>query len=433
MRNILNGLLRYLRFDELIAKVVWSSAGAILVRLTGLGNSIFVSRQLGAEKFGEYIIIQGTVIMLGTIIGQSVGAVGSKKAIYWKKNKNKKNQNDLISSHLIAMIGGSVMFLLVIQFADWIAGVILERNSISKPLWFSAASVFFIAVDTYQMLILSALGSLKKSIIYSGVATVFGAFVAIFTTYTSGLTGAVSGLTIVSFFQFIASAVLLRDILVDNGICMDGKMLSGIRFQIVEIFPILMGTMIVSVIPWFVQISLFKTKNGASDLAVLAIGIQWNNIALFLPNAFGRIMLPALSEHVCESWGTNLLETLKKSILINLIGSLPIVFSISALSPIIMRSYGFTDPGAPVVLFLMMLSALASAACSPAGLLLTVSGKNWIAWSMNLGWGIMYYTFTYLLIGRGALGVAGGWLCAYLIHSVWVFTWLYYQVLKKKP
>jgi len=51
-------------------------------------------------------------------------------------------------------------------------------------------------------------------------------------------------------------------------------------------------------------------------------------------------------------------------------------------------------------------------------------GKIWYGWIMNLGWAIVYVGFSYLLLGYGAVGVAGALAIAYFFHTVWVTVWV---------
>lgn len=159
-------------------------------------------------------------------------------------------------------------------------------------------------------------------------------------------------------------------------------------------------------------------------MAVLGIGLQWFQAVYFFPLAFGRIVLPIMTDVIAGGQNHQANIVLKSAILANALVTLPVALLIGLLSHWIMHMYGITSANAWLVLALMVVAASISAICAPVGQIMVAKGKIWYGWMMNLGWAIVYVGVTYILLGFGAVGVSGGLVIAYVMHTTWVSTWV---------
>jgi O-antigen/teichoic acid export membrane protein len=148
--------------------------------------------------------------------------------------------------------------------------------------------------------------------------------------------------------------------------------------------------------------------------------------------AFGRIVLPVMTDVIAGGHNEHTATVLKSTILANAVVAIPPALLVSIFSHWIMRMYAVNDPKAWLVLVLVSAAATISAICTPVGQVMVAKGKNWYGWAMNLGWAIVYICGSYLMLGIGAVGVAAALLSAYLVHTTWVSTWVFRNINEQK-
>jgi hypothetical protein len=90
-----------------------------------------------------------------------------------------------------------------------------------------------------------------------------------------------------------------------------------------------------------------------------------------------------------------------------------------------MAAYGPSFSGSWPVLILVLLTAGILALLAPIGQIIVAGTRIWAGFVMNLGWAVVFYGTTYLLVEKGALGLTAARLIAYLFHSLWTIAYAF--------
>ncbi|UUZ78603.1 hypothetical protein LP414_33150 [Polaromonas sp. P1(28)-13] len=265
---------------------------------------------------------------------------------------------------------------------------------------------------------------MRQSMLGALVANLLSIPLSIALTWSYGLQGAVVGIVLTSILQCAASHWVLSQVLKKHSIKHERLSLGEWKVLRDYALPALLGGAMVGPAHWMAQVFLVNTPNGVVEMAVLGIGLQWFQAVYFFPLAFGRIVLPVMTDVIASGQNQHADIVLKSAILANAVVALPVAFLIGLLSHWIMHMYGVTNANAWMVLSLMVAAATISALCAPVGQVLVAKGKNWYGWAMNFGWAAVFVGVSYLLLGFGAVGVAGGLVAAYILHTTWTFAWV---------
>jgi O-antigen/teichoic acid export membrane protein len=138
----------------------------------------------------------------------------------------------------------------------------------------------------------------------------------------------------------------------------------------------------------------------------------------------GGAVLPMLSERLGADDGHNSMKLLWLSVKINAAVVVPIVAFGCLASPYIMASYGKGFRNAWPTLVAVLLTAGILSLEFPLGQFLSASGRMWLGFSSNLGWGVVFFGANALLVRWGSLGLASARLFAYSAHAIFIFAYV---------
>lgn len=409
----------------------WSLAGAIISRSLALLSSIIVARILGKEGFGELGIIQSTIGMFGVFAGFGLGLTATKHVAEFK-NKDPERTGRIIGlSNVSAIISGGVMALILIIIAPWLASKTLAAPHLAEYLQIGAGLLFLSAVTGAQTGALSGFEAFKtiaKVNFWSGI-TNFPLIV--FGVYMGGLKGAVWGLVAGMAVNWLLNKIALKDETERANIKINFKEFRQ-ELKVLWNFslPAFLSGIMVSPVNWICNAMLVNQPNGYVEMGIFNAANQWFTALLFIPGILGSALLPILSEQMGLNNRPLSKKALTLSIKLNGASVLPLVMVGCLISPFIMQLYGETFSEAWPTLVIVLLTAGLLSIQTPVGNIIAASGRMWLGFIMNAGWGLLFISITWTLLNWGAIGLAiarGG---AYVIHAIWTF-WFAYSVIQK--
>ena len=409
---------------RLFVGAAWSVVGSALARVLALASMVVIARLLGVENFGQLVMLQSTLGMFGVFAGLGLGVVATKFAAELKVRDPIRLGQILSLVQRTAIIGGVLIAVFLVLSSNVIATKIIHIPHLAGMIALASVSVFFLTVDGYNNSALLGFEAVKQSVLGTLVSGLLSIPLSIALTWSYGLQGAVGGIVLASILQCAVSHWVLSRILKKHSIKHERLNLGEWKVLRDYALPALLGGAMVAPVHWLCQVLLINTPNGVVEMAVLGIGLQWFQAVYFFPLAFGRIVLPVMTDVIAGGQNQHANIVLKSAILANAVVALPVALLIALLSHRIMYMYGVANANAWLVLSLMVAAATISAICAPVGQVMVAKGKIWYGWAMNLGWAVVYVGMTYFLLDFGAVGVAGGLLAAYIMHTTWVSTWV---------
>ena len=397
-------------------------AGALISNGLMLCASILVARMLGKNSFGELGMIQSTIGMFGVFAGFGLGVTATKHVAEFRSSDPERVGRILALSMLIAIVAGGFMSLGLFFFAPWLAGYAFSAPHLSGVLRIAALILFFGALNGAQTGALSGFEAFKTIAKVNLLVGVISFPILIGGAYFGGLNGAVWGLAVnlcVNWFcNYFALRKEARRYKVSFTFVNCSQELSVLwRFSL----PVVLAGVMVGPINWVCSALLVNRPNGYAEMGVFNAANQWFTALLFLPNLLGQVVLPVLSERLGQKDKSQSMQIMVLAIKVNFVLVFPFILFMSLISPYIMGLYGDGFQGGWPTFVIVLLTTGLYAVQTPVAHVITASGKIWTGFVMNMGWGVAFLGFTYLLLQHGAFGLGLARFLAYVLHALWTF------------
>jgi O-antigen/teichoic acid export membrane protein len=416
---------------RLVKGAFWSLAGTLISRALGLLSSILVARMLGKIGFGELGIIQSSVGMFGTFAGFGLGLTATKYVAELRVKDPARAGRIIRLSSLVSWATGGAITVLLFVLAPWLATHTLAAPHLGGLLRLGSLLLLLGAINGAQTGALAGFEGFRR-IAHINLATGIATFpLMVIGTWWRGLEGALLGIVAsqalncwLNFHGLRKEADVAGVPLSCAGSAEEWSVLW--RFSL----PALASSLLVGPVYWMSNAMLVNRPDGYVQMGLFNATNQWFGALLFLPGILGQAALPVLSERMGANDGDKSRKVLAFYIKLNAVVVMPLVLLGCLASPLIMASYGSGFREAWPTLTIVLITAGLLAILTPVGQIIAASGRMWLGSVMNLGWASCFILFTWLLLPRGALGLAGARLLAYLAHSLWVLFFTY-QVLRK--
>jgi O-antigen/teichoic acid export membrane protein len=166
-------------------------------------------------------------------------------------------------------------------------------------------------------------------------------------------------------------------------------------------------------------------------MALFEAATQWKNTIAFLPGVLSAIVLPIISNSTINKFQFE--KILNFNIKLNFYISLLISLFISLFSTLIMKTFGMQFTNGANVLIILAVSTILSSVNSVIGQALAGKDRMWTGFFFNLIWGVvlMFFSFLFIKLNYGALGLAIAFLISYLFHSIIQFLYLKFHIYNK--
>ena len=291
--------------ERLVRGVGWNAAGCIVGQSASFAGSVVAARCLGKEVFGQFALVQTTVVAFSTLAGLGLSTTAMKFVSGYRTRNPQKTGIILGLSSLVALVAAALFSSALALCAPWLVVGSASTPALTAAMRLSALYMFFIAVNAYQMGALSGLEAFR------GIARINVAY----GLATLGLTWAFSrwfGLRGATLAQGLSAALLWllyhytlkaecrrRNITVTyRGVWSERSALY--RFSI----PTTTACMISSLAVWWSNAALARSS-GYAALAVFSAANNMRLMVLFMPLIIGRVTTPLLNNMLAagDLWG----------------------------------------------------------------------------------------------------------------------------------
>jgi O-antigen/teichoic acid export membrane protein len=369
--------------------------------------------------------------MFGVFAGFGMGLTATKYVAEFRTTNPVKAGRILALSGLVALASGLLMAVTLIVLAPWLASRTLAAPQLSGLLQISSGLLLLSALNGAQVGALAGFESFKV-IAKIGIWTGLASFpLKLGGVYLAGLSGAVWGMVATLGIGWLLNHLALRREAARLGVPLrfagchqEWKVLW--KFSL----PAVMAGAMVGPVTWSCNAMLVNQPQGYAEMGVFNAANQWWAALLFLPGVVGQVVLPILSERLGNQDTRNSGRILASAIKLNAAITLPVVIIGCLLSPYIMQLYGEGFKSGWPTLVVVLLTAGLLAIQAQAGQYIIALGRIWLGFLMNMGWGLAFIGLTMGLVHWGALGLSAARFGAYILHSTWVF-WFIYSVVKK--
>ncbi|OGW33761.1 MAG: hypothetical protein A2X58_05820 [Nitrospirae bacterium GWC2_56_14] len=412
--NVQAALARLLNDRRITSGLIWSLLATVAGRSAGLVSAIVLSRGLGKEAFGEFSIIQSTILTFGVFAGFGAGLTATKHIAETFRANPVRSGRILALATALACAFGGMMTAALYAGSPLIADKMLSSPELAPFLRIASLSIIASSLSGAQSGALAgfeAFRKLSRVNIYSGlsgVAAVAGGLAL------GGLRGALWGYNLAAVIACFLGAVALASVTREKGVSTDyrGCMREWPvlwRFSL----PTMLANSLVTPAAWVCNTMLVSRPGGFSEMAVYNIVTQWRQLLLFLPGIAAQVFLPIMASQASEDGQRSMRSFYGK---INILVTAPFLIALSVLSPFIMALYGENYSGQWVVFVVVQAATFMQIVQSPVMTAWVADGRMWTNFAANAFWGAALIVLSWLLIELGALGLALALLASFLLY-----------------
>lgn len=425
----------YLPAGSLRARVAkgafWSLAGAVIARGLNLVASIIVARLLGTVGYGKLGIIQSTVGMFSVFAGFGLGMTSTKYVAEFREKDPDKAGRIIALSSSVAFVSGGIISVILIIFAPWLATKTIAAPHLTNLLRISAGLLFLGAINGAQTGALSGFEAFRTIAVINLISGIISFPLMVAGVWFFKLEGAVFALIGSMLVNYILNKIAINRECAKFNIKPDFQT----SFQELPILwkfslPAFLSSAIVGPVTWLCNSILVNQPNGYAEMGIFNAANQWFNALLFLPGVMSQAVIPVLSERFGLNDNISSTKVLSFTIRTNGLIIFTIAILCSILNQNIINFYGKGFESGGLTLIIVLFTAGLLAIQIPVGNVILASGKMWLGFIMNLGWGLVFIIMTWLLIRFGSFGLASARLIAYIAHATWTF-WFAYNITKK--
>jgi O-antigen/teichoic acid export membrane protein len=379
-----------------------------------------LARILGKQGFGEYGIITSTAAMISGFAGLGIGSTVTRYIANLKVREPERAGRIIGLSSVITWFSAIIYGVLLVFLAPWIADKTLAAPHLAPMLQISSIAIGLGVVNSVQISTLTGLESFKISSLISAILGVIQSLLVVGLAWKYGVIGTVialsisSGLTVVSYYIVASKELKKAQINVAfRDVWKERIVLS--KYSL----PAFLSTIVVGPVIWVSNAFLANQPNGYGQLGIYNAALQWHIFIQFFPALASTAVLPVMSEMYGRGDKKGSINVMWKMMGITGILVIPLAAFISLLSPIIIKGYGNSFSGGHWVIVIVVFTTVLSSISSHLGTFFAASGKMWIAFTINIAWGLTFVILSYFLVKWGAEGLAIAKFVAYFFHFLW--------------
>lgn len=404
----------------------WSLTGTALAKFLVLVAGIFCARFLGKQGYGEFGMVRSTISLFVTIGFAGLGLTATKYISEYRNTAKERIGSIIYLTRGFALLMGILITTIVLLISPYLASDVLEAPHLVDDLRVGALLLFVTVINGAQVGILSGFEDFRSIALNTLWGSIAECSFMLLGAWFCGVFGAVLGYGVGFAVLYLFNRLSINRRLTLEGISVSSSKFNKTDLSLLYKFSLPAALSSIMVVPtyWIVR-SMLVRHNGFEELAVYEAADHWKIIILFIPSAISQVVLPILSSSLGDG-KDKFLKILKINIFLNAGVALVLALMISVFSPYIMGMYGdgFTDS---TTLILLAASTIFNAISTVVGLSISSRAKMWTGTAFNFLWALMVIVFSYwfIMINLGAIGVALGVLLAYFMHTIIQLIYLY--------
>lgn len=402
---------------KLIYGFFWNLISALASQGFPLIAAIITARLLGTVGYGQFGMLNSTVILFSTFAGMGLGITATKYVAQYHQTDPQRTGRIIGLTTILGLLAGSLMCILLFIIAPWLATNMLTAPQLSTELRIVSILLLFNALLGIQSGIIVGFGAFKNLARIAILQGIIASILTITSAYIFGLTGVVVALVVNSAINLILYKININNLVKEFNIKINYvKSLKEKEILWTLSFPTLLSNVMVGPVIWIANTIIINTPEGYAQLGLFNAADQWKNMLLFLPYIIGGVLLPMVSaNNIKENKPLETLNILASWIIVIII-AIPLISFPEIIAFLYGQEYFST-------IFLQSLTLMMFVSCLLAytqGILRKLVAKNlmWLGFLNNLVWGCMFLILVYMLKMWGSLGLSISYVIAYSIITI---------------
>jgi O-antigen/teichoic acid export membrane protein len=403
---------------QLLSAIFWNGLAAMCARGFPVLGMLLAARILGRELFGELGIVYQTAVTMQVFAVAGLETTATTFVAHWLHAEPARVDRIIVLCYGFTTLAGSLLALIFIVGADWIAAAVLAAPALADELKLGALLAFLYALVAVQGGMLIGFKAFRDMAIANFLGGVATAALLAMGAYKAAVAGALYGLGIALGLRMLLNYLLIRRAMQRHGLRMRLSLPRAElpllwRFSLPSVLTMALWTLAT----WSASVLLVRQPNGVAEMGLLAAANQWLAAVVFVPGVLTQVLLPAYVERLAGHRPVEAGALALRSVSIVTLCMVPLVALLMLFSPWIAGLYGpeFANGGA-----VFAVAFLAAGAIAPYGALtnyLIARQRMWTRFAISLLWIVVLLAAAALLVEWGAIGIAYATLIAYATQT----------------
>jgi O-antigen/teichoic acid export membrane protein len=419
--------------ERFAAAIGWNLLAIGALQGSAFAVNVMLANVLGKQHFGEFAIIQNTLVTLASI-GQVATGITAAKFVAENRVYNKRVAGEIIGlCSVLTLVTGLLGTGLLIGFAPWISADVLHAPQLKSGLEIAAAASLFLTMNAFQIGALAGLEAFRAAAIVSGAIGLLHVALCGIGAWLFGMEGALWALLLSSFVRWVAFDRLLRSEALEQGV---ERSWAGWRAQrgILRTFAIPAAICGMSSMPslWVANALIARQRHGYELLALYSAAFQLKSLVLLLPTMFNNVGMSLLN----HQRGIGNAKGYRRVFWLNVaIGGGAAALGavlMGALGIPLLQLYGGTFADAYAALLVLLCSAVFEGFATGAFQAVQSKGRMWPAfWFVVLPRDLLVVILALALVATyGLMGLASAYSIAWIFGSLLTFIYAFRSGLK---
>lgn len=377
--------------SPLLEDSFWALIGSFVGKGLSMLAGILVAKFLGKESYGEYGLLQSTLLTIGIFSTFGLGYTATR-FVAMMRDQATDELNKLCRTLLgITLVSGSVITILVFSLAPSLAELI-KAPHLTLAIRICSIIVLLNALTLTQVGILSGRNRYKtiaRNNLYSGIVVFLFSTIL---TYRYQFDGAMTALLIMQLFNCLINAVSIGNIFRRENTTI-AKVI-GYKEIINFSLPVALQESLVFLCSWISSLVLIYLA-GYGEVGLFSAATQWSVIILFIPGVLRNVTLSHLSGSKDEK---EQMKVMRLMLLVNFCSTfLPFLF-IVLFRNYIEDFYGASYQGLAMVMLVLNASTIPNSMSNVYVQEFMALNKNWKVLFCRLTKDVLAILGTYYLI-----------------------------------
>jgi len=404
---------------RLLGGVGWATAGSCLGQGASLVASLVLARVLGRRVFGEYILIQSTVVALASFACLGLGVAATKYVSLYRRTDPARAGRILGLANMVAFLSGLIFSIGLAGLAPSLVPAGAGRAAVVDGLRWSAPYVFWMALNASQVGTLAGLERFRAAALIhtsNGFATLLATWLL---TRGFGLKGAVVAQAAGAFFLWLQYHLAITAEIGRQGIAVSYRTAWSERSALALVSaPAAISGVIGSAAIWWSNANLVKAGS-YGELAIFGAANNLRLATLFFPLIVYRVAAPVLNSLATDAdsgryrrtfWGVTALGG-------GAAASLAVILCLFGQRLLHLFGKDFVSPAGLIAVLLgsVCLEALSGGLYHA----IFTSGSLWLHFAISTLWAAILVTAGRIaVVHAGAVGLALAYLLAWSCSCV---------------
>jgi O-antigen/teichoic acid export membrane protein len=322
--------------------------------------SIIVARILMKQGFGEYAMVQTTLVTLASLSQLAAGYTAAKYIAEYRSVDPERAGRIMGLCTLVSASMAGVGTLLLVTIAPWIAGTVLKAPHLGIALIIGSGFLFFSAINGYQTGALSGLEAyrgLAKAGVTSGIVAVAAISLG---AWWGGLNGAIVGLSVSAIVRCIIHNRWLWIEIRAQGIKPQYR--GSLSQEKTIIFKFALPAAIAGYYSmpmiWLANAFLARQPGGYGEMALYTAANNLRILVLFLPNVMNSVGLSVLNNKKAEGDINQYHRVFRSNVLYIFLVSLGGLFVVGVFGRPALQLFGRDFEAGYFLLWLLLISTI---------------------------------------------------------------------------